>query len=63
MQYRSFIVVSTLIFLIVAVAHLTRIVLAWPVQIGSLDVPMWISWIALVVTAALSAWGFGISRS
>ena len=36
--------------LIVAVAHIVRIFEAWPLMIGSADVPMWASWAAAIVT-------------
>ena len=49
--------VSALIFAVVALAHLGRLK-QWTVQIGSLAVPMSVSWIGLVVAALLSIWGF-----
>ena len=51
-------VVSALIFAAVALAHLGRILKQWTVQIGSLVVPMSVSWIGLVIAALLSIWGF-----
>ena len=50
--------VSALIFAVVALAHLGRILKQWTVQIGSLAVPMSVSWIGLVVAALPSIWGF-----
>jgi hypothetical protein len=50
--------VSALIFAVVALAHLGRILKQWTVQIGSLAVPMSVSWIGLVIAALLSIWGF-----
>jgi hypothetical protein len=50
--------VSALIFAAVALAHLGRILKQWTVQIGSLVVPMSVSWIGLVIAALLSIWGF-----
>ncbi len=46
------------LFLIIAVAHLLRIIFGWPAQIGGLDIPVWVSWVALVVAGALAYFGF-----
>jgi hypothetical protein len=41
-----------------AIAHLVRLIKRWAVQIGSISVPMYISWIGLIISALLSIWGF-----
>jgi hypothetical protein len=51
------------IFAVVALAHLIRIVLGWPVQVGTWVIPMWISWIALVGAGALSFFGMRLAKS
>jgi hypothetical protein len=50
--------VSALIFTIAALAHLTRLLKKWMVQVGSFSVPMSVSWIGLVISALLAIWGF-----
>jgi TRAP-type C4-dicarboxylate transport system permease small subunit len=50
--------IAASLFLIVAAAHLLRIIFGWPVQIGGVGIPMWLSWLALVVTGALAYFGF-----
>jgi hypothetical protein len=50
--------VSALIFAIVALGHLVRILNGWTVRIGSLAVPMSVSWIGLLVATLISIWGF-----
>jgi len=50
--------VSALIFALVAIAHLVRIIKQWSVLIGPASVPMWVSWIGLIVAALLAIWGF-----
>jgi hypothetical protein len=50
--------VSALIFAVVALAHLGIILKQWTVQIGSLAVPMSVSWIGLVIAALLPIWDF-----
>ena len=50
--------VSTLIFAVVAIAHLVRIINRWSVVIGPYNISMNVSWAALVVSALLAIWGF-----
>ena len=50
--------VSALLFAILAVMHLVRIINRWSVVIGPNNVSMNVSWLALVVSALLSIWGF-----
>jgi hypothetical protein len=45
-----------------APVHLARIVMGWPVMIGAWSVPMWVSWLGLVVTAALAYFGFRLAK-
>jgi hypothetical protein len=49
--------VSAFIFAIVTIAHLARLLKRWTVQIGTLSVPMSVSWIGLLVAALLAFWG------
>jgi hypothetical protein len=51
------------IFLIVAVAHALRLIFKWVVLIGGWQVPMWVSAVAIVITAYLAYEGFRISQS
>lgn len=50
---RPFSTFAGTLLLIVAVAHLARIVGAWPIMIGTADVPMWVSWIAAILTGVI----------
>lgn len=55
MSNKAYLSLSGLIFLIIAVLHLLRAVYGWEAAIGGWMVPMWISWVALVVSGYL-AW-------
>jgi hypothetical protein len=57
MDRRTFTLLAGVIFAIVALLHLLRIYMAWPIVIGNWTVPMWASWIALVVAGGLSYFG------
>jgi len=50
--------VTAVLFLVVEIAHLLRIILGWQVEIGSLGIPVWVSWLAMVVASALAYFGF-----
>ena len=58
MGQKTFSVVAGVIFALVALLHLLRIYMGWPVVIGSWTAPMWVSWIGLVV-----AGGFELLRA
>ena len=48
--------VSSLIFGLVTVVHLVRALMGSSIVIGSWDVPLWASWLAVVIAGALSWW-------
>jgi hypothetical protein len=54
----KYIVVSGAIFALVAVAQFLRAFNQVPVQLGGVEVPVWVSWVAVVVAGSLSAWAF-----
>jgi hypothetical protein len=60
MDQKTFVLITGVIFAIVALAHLLRILMGWPVVIDNWTVPMWVSWIALVIAGALSYFGLSI---
>jgi hypothetical protein len=49
MSQKTFTIMASVIFGVVALFHLLRIFLGWPAVIGGWTVPMWLSWIGLVV--------------
>ena len=59
---KSYVAISAIIFALVAIAHVIRIVQGWQVQLGDLGVAMSVSWVALVVSAALAVWGGTLLR-
>jgi hypothetical protein len=56
----AYLVVSGIIFGLVAVLHLVRLVRKMPVQLGGWAFPMRLSWGGLVVAAILCAWAFSL---
>jgi hypothetical protein len=55
---KTYLTVTAVLFLVVAVAHLLRIILGWRVEIGGLDIPFWVSWLAFFTAGALAYFGF-----
>jgi hypothetical protein len=62
MEAKTFCLVAGVIFAVVAVFHLVRIVMDWSVIIGNWSIPMWVSWVALIVAAGLSFLGLRLGQ-
>lgn len=54
MKNSSYFRLSGLLFLIVFVLHLVRLIRGWEVVVDGVVVPMWISWIAVVLLGILA---------
>jgi hypothetical protein len=54
MGHRAFSLVAGLVFLIVAIAHLCRVLLGWTVLVNGWTVPIWMSVVAVVVAGFLA---------
>lgn len=61
MDRKTFCAVAGVVFALVALLHLLRIYMGWPVVVGSWAAPMWVSWIGLVVAGALSYFGLSLA--
>ena len=57
MTEKTFVTISAVIFGLVALLHLLRLVMGWSVGIESWTVPMWVSWLGLLVAGSLSLYG------
>ena len=63
MDQKTFVLLAGVVFAIVALAHLLRIFMDWPIVIDTWTVPMWLSWIALVIAGGLGFFGLRLARS
>jgi len=61
MSRRAYLLITAVIFSLVALLHLVRIIFGWSVVLGSWSAPMWLSWVALIVTGALAYFGFSLA--
>jgi hypothetical protein len=62
MNVRAYLMVSSVIFAFVAVAHLLRFAMGWSVQLGTWNVPLWASLLAVLVSASVAIWGIAVAR-
>ena len=58
MGYKNYCVISGILFSLVALAHLSRVVMGLEVTVGNYAVPMYVSWFGLLVPAGLAVWAF-----
>jgi hypothetical protein len=54
----KYVVVSGVLFGVIAVVQAVRALNQWPVQVAGFDVPVWVSWGAMVVSGSLCVWAF-----
>jgi hypothetical protein len=62
MSERAFLLTVGIIFLLIAFAHLVRLVFGAPVVVQDVAIPLWASGVAVVVTGFLSYEGFHFAR-
>jgi hypothetical protein len=62
MNTKAYLIVSTFIFTVVAVMHLLRLVLGWSVVLGMTSIPLWVSMLAVLVSASVAIWGLTLVR-
>lgn len=55
--------VAATIFTIVAFVHTLRLSFGWPFVLGTWAAPMWLSWLAVFLTASLAVlmWRFAVN--
>ena len=53
-----YVVVSGAFFGLMALAQLLRAVNQLPVQVGGVEIQIWVSWVAVVVAGSMCAWAF-----
>jgi hypothetical protein len=63
MTQRIFSLVTAILFSLIALLHAARLVRGWHVTIGNIVVPVWVSWIGLVIAAYLAYEGFRLSKA
>jgi hypothetical protein len=62
MAQKTFLLIASIIFLLIALGHLSRLVFKWSVLLGAWQVPLWVNGVALVIFAYLASEGFRLAR-
>jgi hypothetical protein len=62
MNHKTFSLVAGLIFSGMAILHLVRLVLGWQAMIAGMTVPLWASWVGILVAGYLAYEGLRLSR-
>jgi hypothetical protein len=62
MTHKTFSLVASAIFLVIALGHLSRLVFKVSLLLGGWAVPSWISWVAALVFAYLALEGFRLAK-
>ncbi len=62
MAHKQYCVVSGVLFCLVALAHIMRVAGGVSVVVEGIAIPMYVSWFAIIVPAALAIWAFRIAR-
>lgn len=50
------VIVAVVFLLLVSAVHLLRLILQWKVTVNTVEIPMWASAVACIVTAVLAFW-------
>lgn len=62
MSQRTFSLVAGVVFGLIALGHVLRIIFRWSIVIQGFSVPMWASWLAVVVIGYLAYEGFRLAK-
>ena len=60
---RAYLQISGALFGLIALAHLHRLLRHWPVDLAGHMVPLWASWVGLLLAGGLSIWAFRLVRA
>ena len=60
---KTYLLVASVAFLLVAVAHATRIACGSTLIFGSWNVPMWASYVGVILAGGLSFQGFKLAKN
>ena len=58
MKQKTYFIIASIIFGIVAILHLLRAINDLPLIIGIWEAPIWLSWVAFIIAGLMSYFGF-----
>lgn len=53
--------IAAIFFCIAFALHLLRLIYEWQIEVNGWPIPLWISWVGVLVSGFLSAYGFRLS--
>ena len=62
MKQKTFTLTVGVVFSIIATLHVLRLLFGWEAIIGGWNVPLWVSWLAIVLSSFLACAAFKLSR-
>lgn len=62
MAQKNYLRLAGVIFLVIALIHLSRIIFAWPAVMAGWSLPIWINWVGFVITGFLSWQGLKLGK-
>lgn len=60
---RAYLQISGAVFGLIALAHLLRLFGHWPIDLAGHIVPLWASWLGLLLAGGLSIWALRLMRA
>jgi hypothetical protein len=60
---RTYLLISGTLFGLIALAHLLRLFRHWPIELAGNTLPLWASWVGLVLAGGLSVWALRLLRA
>ena len=61
MNDKTYLIVSGVLFGLVTIGQLIRLIFQVPVQVGTLNLPMWPSVLAIILALSLCIWAFRLA--
>ena len=62
MNQKTFTLTAGVVFSIITGLHVLRLLFRWEAVIGGWDVPLWVSWVALLLSGYLAYSAFKLSK-
>ena len=62
MTKSNFVLIDSVMFTLLGLAHLVRALMGWEITVGSYVVPVWLSWVSILIALYLGVQGFMLSK-
>ena len=63
MNTKLYLLISGAIFCVVAMLHLLRMLNQWSFIVEQWAIPLWVSWVGVVIPASLAIWAVRLARA